>query len=764
MKKDQIRDFLNKNIFKADEQDESLGNLHLLKNRIYSLVSFLIVLFSGPLLVYGAYLFYQKNDYLQASLEIIVYIIVIISMTSPNIGVDLKKIIMISLIYFFGLVLLLSAGPQGAGQITIVLSFVLSSSVLGKKQNILFFIFNLAIFIMITVFLSLGFLKGLAISQYENYWLINVLTLQLVLMGMVFLHQMIYDGLEKQTEAVLKSKKKLAVSEERYRILADNTADVIWVYNVDLKKFVYISPAIKTLRGLTVEEALKESLEESVIPEFRAALVAEIAKSLNDFLHNPTEPEDFINEFKHPCKDGTSVWVETASRYRFNANGEVEIISSSRNIMERKEKEAQIEYLDDHDPLTGLFNRKALMKRMLKDEKQISVISINIDNFRVINEELGHKGGDRILQELSENIMTAVTDIGQVYRIGGDEFVVVIKNNYHKQVLNVAEKISKAVSRQFKSDSKILYITVSLGIGIGDENEDLSEIIKKSDTALYVAKKEKNQILLYQPSMEKRRSWEAILEKDLSSALENKEFELVFQPIYDINQHKFNQAEALLRWNHPDLGEISPVDFIPIAEKTRLIIPITNWVIKEVCKQSSKWASAGLGEMIISINISILLFENRGSELLEAVQTGIDEAMILASSIKLEITESCLIRDTNELIKTFSELKKIGVKLALDDFGTGYSFFGSIKDLPLDVIKLDRSLIAQIDIDLREQQIIKALITIIHNLKIKIVAEGIETVAEFEILQQMGCDYIQGFYFSQPLKASDLFFFCTNNS
>lgn len=659
MKKDRIRDFFNNNILKVDEQDESLSNLQLLKNRIYLLVSFLIVVFSGPLLVYGAYLFYQKNDYLQATLEIMVYIIVLISMTSPKIGVDIKKIIMISSIYFFGLVLLISAGPQGAGQITIILSFVLSSSVLGKKQNILFFLFNLIVFLGLTIFLYLGLLNFLAISQYEKYWLINVLTLQLVLMGMVFLHQMIYDGQEKQTEAVLKSKTDLAVSEEKYRILADTTADVIWVYNVDLKKFVYISPAIKSLRGLTAEEALEESIEEAVIPEFRAEMIAEIAKTLNEFLLNPSQAEYYINEMKQPCKDGSSVWVETASRYRFNDKGQVEIISSSRNIMERKQKEAQIEYMDDHDPLTGLYNRKALMKRMLKNDKELAGISINIDNFRVINEEFGHKEGDRILQELSENIMAAAANSGEIYRIGGDEFVVVIENNDQSQVLEAAKKISRSISRQFKSDTKTLYITASLGIAIGQGDEDLSEIVKKSDTALYVAKKEKNQILLYQPSMEKRKSLEAILEKDLWSALENKELELVYQPIYDIKQEKFNQAEALLRWHHPELGEISPIDFIPIAEKTRLIIPITDWVIREACKQSRKWADEGLEDMIISLNLSLLLFENRGLELLEAVQKGIDEAKIQASSIKLEITESCLIRDTNELIKTFSDLKKM---------------------------------------------------------------------------------------------------------
>jgi diguanylate cyclase (GGDEF)-like protein/PAS domain S-box-containing protein len=566
---------------------------------------------------------------------------------------------MISSIYFFGLVLLISAGPQGAGQITIILSFVLSSSVLGKKQNILFFLFNLIVFLGLTIFLYLGLLNFLAISQYEKYWLINVLTLQLVLMGMVFLHQMIYDGQEKQTEAVLKSKTDLAVSEEKYRILADTTADVIWVYNVDLKKFVYISPAIKSLRGLTAEEALEESIEEAVIPEFRAEMIAEIAKTLNEFLLNPSQAEYYINEMKQPCKDGSSVWVETASRYRFNAKGQVEIISSSRNIMERKQKEAQIEYMNDHDPLTGLYNRKALMKRMLKNDKELAGISINIDNFRVINEELGHKEGGRILQELSENIMAAAANSGEIYRIGGDEFVVVIENNDQSQVLEAAKKISRSISRQFKSDTKTLYITASLGIAIGQGDEDLSEIVKKSDTALYVAKKEKNQILLYQPTMEKRKSLEAILEKDLWSALENKELELVYQPIYDIKQEKFNQAEALLRWHHPELGEISPIDFIPIAEKTRLIIPITDWVIREACKQSRKWADEGLEDMIISLNLSLLLFENRGLELLEAVQKGIDEAKIQASSIKLEITESCLIRDTNELIKTFSDLKKM---------------------------------------------------------------------------------------------------------
>ncbi|WKY48776.1 EAL domain-containing protein [Eubacteriaceae bacterium ES3] len=760
MNNHRISDFFKLKILKKFEDDETIITLKILKNRIYAILSLLIVIFSGPVLFYGAYLFYQNGQHLFAFLEILVYLVISLSVFLPAIRVSVKKIILVMCTYFFSLILLFNTGPMGAGMISIIMAFVLSTTLLDKRQNIIFFIVNFLISVIITVFLYTGLLDDFAIAYYDSYWLINILTLQLVLLGLTIFHHMIYEGLEKQTKEIIKSKEELAASEENFRVLADTTVDVIWVYNIDLERFVYISPSITTFRGISVEEALEETLEETILPEFREPIREEIAKTLKEFKQNPTDPKCYINEVQQPNKDGGTIWIETASRYRYNKKGEIEIVSSSRNIMERKQKEAEIEYLDVHDPLTDLYNRKILMKRMLNEEPFSSVISINIDNFRVINEELGHKEGDRILRDIAIKIETAVNNRGTVYRAGGDEFVAVIKLTDEKGVFKVAEEINKAISTQFMSGKRLLFLTASLGISLGKKNAVLSETVREADAALYVAKKEKNRILLYQPSMEKRRSWEAIIEKELKTALENNEFEIVYQPIYDLKEDKFNHAEALLRWNHPEYGLISPVDFIPVAEKIRLIIPITNWIIKKVCFQSKIWQNVGLHDMVIGINISLLSFENRGTELMDAVENGIQEADIKPTSIKLEITESCLIRDTKELIKTFNQIKKIGVQLALDDFGTGYSSFGSLKDFPFDMIKLDRSLISNIEQDKREEQIARALITIIHSLNILVVAEGIETRQQFEILKNMNCDYIQGFYFSQPLMPDDLNSYC----
>ncbi|WP_296560582.1 bifunctional diguanylate cyclase/phosphodiesterase [uncultured Acetobacterium sp.] len=443
--------------------------------------------------------------------------------------------------------------------------------------------------------------------------------------------------------------------------------------------------------------------------------------------------------------------------------GEIEIVSSSRNINERKLKEEEIRYIDFHDPLTGLLNRKALSKSFadVKAKKgKKSVILVNIDNFRVINDALGHHEGDQVLLEMASKILKCVGISGLVYRYGGDEYVIIVESHDWQFVEQLASQVFKSISTQFMVARRLFYLTASIGISFGSETEGLEQTVKNADTALYAAKKERNKIVIYVPEMDQTRTREAILEKDMKVALEKGEFELHFQPIYDINKGVFNHAEALLRWNHPYLGRISPADFIPIAEKSKLIIPITDWVIREACQAVRNWQDMGIKEMTVSINISLLSFENRGTELVESVASGIYQAGIKPAFVKLEITESILIRDTEEIVKVFYELKQMGVKLALDDFGTGYSSFGCMKDLPLDIIKLDRSLISNMVTDEREQMIAESMITIIHGLGIQVVAEGVETEEQLEFLKKFGCDFIQGYLFSRPLTTVAFIDYC----
>ena len=763
MNREKIKAFFDSVINQNAVASEDTTGIEFWSNKIFSLLSFFLIFLGGPILLYGSYLFYTDGYVILAMVEAMVFFVIVFAIYKKKMRTDTRKFLIILSIYVISIVLLVYTGPYGAGMISVVFSFVLSVALLNKKRNRIFFAINLNVFVILTVLLYLDVFNGLEIEVFNNYWLVNAFTAQIVILVLSYLFTMIFDGLESQTQKIIKSKTLIAEREEKYRLLADTTADVIWVYNVSTGKFVYISPSIKDLRGFTVEEAMAQHFVDKLAFDSGHHFMEEISRTTQEFIAEPDNPKRYIYEVQQPCKNGEIIWVETSSRYRYNGLGEIEIVSSSRNINERKLKEEEIRYIDFHDPLTGLLNRKALSKSFadVKAKKgKKSVILVNIDNFRVINDALGHYEGDQVLLEMASKILKCVGISGLVYRYGGDEYVIIVESHDWQFVEQLASQVFKSISTQFMVARRLFYLTASIGISFGSETEGLEQTVKNADTALYAAKKERNKIVIYVPEMDQTRTREAILEKDMKVALEKGEFELHFQPIYDINKGVFNHAEALLRWNHPYLGRISPADFIPIAEKSKLIIPITDWVIREACQAVRNWQEMGITEMTVSINISLLSFENRGTELVESVASGIYQAGIKPAFVKLEITESILIRDTEEIVKVFYELKQMGVKLALDDFGTGYSSFGCMKDLPLDIIKLDRSLISNMVTDEREQMIAESMITIIHGLGIQVVAEGVETEEQLEFLKKFGCDFIQGYLFSRPLTTVAFIDYC----
>ncbi|MBU4439530.1 MAG: bifunctional diguanylate cyclase/phosphodiesterase [Acetobacterium sp.] len=769
MNRKKINQFFNTLIYKESDANSRMYGLEFWRNRIFSLLSFFLIVLGGPIMLYGAYLFYLAGSFALAGIEVAIFIIIAIAVYKKQMRMDIRKFLVILSIYCLSILLLVYTGPYGAGMISVVFTFVLAVSLLNKEQNQLFFIINIIVFIMLTFLLGNGIFNGMPIELFAKNWLINAFVAQICVTVLIYLFNMIYDGLESQTREIIESQALIAVSEEKYRLLADTTADVIWVFNVTTRKFVYISPSIRELRGYTVEEAMTERLEESMLFDSYQNFIGEITQTIPEFVKNPTVPKRYIMEIQQPCKNGDIVWVETSSRYRYNNLDEIEVVSSSRNINERKLKEEEFHYIDFHDQLTGLLNRKALTNTYheTKPKKSLaSVIIINIDNFRIINEALGHQEGDRVLLDWAIRILKSVGSNGVIYRYGGDEFVIIVESTECAYVQSLGKELLKSISTQFMAAKQLFYLTASIGISVGSALEKIEQTVRNAETALYAAKKEKNKIVNYVPEMDQSRTREAILEKDLKCALENDEFELHYQPIYDLKNGVINHAEALLRWNHQEFGRIPPSDFIPIAEKTKLIIPITDWVIEQVCNKIKHWQEIGIADMTVSINISILSFENRGAELTESVAGRSRAAGINPASVKLEITESILIRDTEEIITVFQDLKKIGVKLALDDFGTGYSSFGCMKDLPLDIIKLDRSLISNIVMDEREQMIVESMITIIQGLDIQVVAEGIETEEQLRFLENYNCDFIQGFFFSRPLSpdAFENYYFSMNRA
>lgn len=421
-----------------------------------------------------------------------------------------------------------------------------------------------------------------------------------------------------------------------------------------------------------------------------------------------------------------------------------------------------------HDPHTGLLNRNGFRQFLEFDSKQISlkdktIICLDIDNFRLVNEALGHEIGDFLIKEFASKITESVHDKGKVYHMDGDEFLILLETVDVNFIDGLTKKILQNISTQMLIQNRTYIITASMGVSTQSEEDSMKDVLDKAEMALYMAKKQKNTIVLYSKDMAKSRTRALIIEEDLRTALDNHQFELYFQPIYDVNKGVINQAEALLRWHHPEFGLISPMEFIPIAEKTKLILPITDWVINESCLQLASWNKIGIDGIVVSVNLSYLSFENRSDQLLKNLNHSIQSAGINPANLKLEITESTLIHNTNELMEVFNEIKQLGVKLALDDFGTGYSSLGYLKDLPMDIIKLDRSLINYIVKNKKSQMIVSSLIMIIHGLGLEVVVEGVETKEQYDILCQYKSDYIQGYLFSKPLPKKEFIDYYINH-
>lgn len=412
------------------------------------------------------------------------------------------------------------------------------------------------------------------------------------------------------------------------------------------------------------------------------------------------------------------------------------------------------------DPQTGLKNRMALRSLVEKanfnrQQLKLTVIYIDIDNFSMYNDSMGFTDGDQVIIETAENIKECVNGKGTIYRYGGDEFLILTDFFERSDVEEIVKNIQKFVMRPIKIKDRMIVFTVSIGVCIGSDGDTVADTIMKSEKAMYHAKKIKNTAIFYENYMDKASSWDYMLAEDMSHAIHNNEFELYYQPIIDVRTGCVKNAEALIRWNHPKFGLLSPCEFIPLAEKNRLILPITDWVISTVCKKIAEWNSNGIIEMSVSINLSMVSFDNKGSDFSDFIKHSILEAGINSSSLKLEITENSLIFDLDKVLKVFNDLKQHGLKLALDDFGTGYSTFSYLMDLPLDYIKIDRSLISGITHSERDQMIVKSLITIIHGLGLQVIVEGVETREQFDLLKNMDCDLIQGYFISRPIPAGE---------
>ncbi|MDP2154209.1 MAG: EAL domain-containing protein [Methylotenera sp.] len=437
----------------------------------------------------------------------------------------------------------------------------------------------------------------------------------------------------------------------------------------------------------------------------------------------------------------------------------------TKNVADAKE----IERLAFYDSLTGLPNRRLLMDRLnqaiamsARSVKNGALLFIDLDHFKTLNDSMGHSYGDLLLQQVAKRLIESVREGDTVARLGGDEFVVVLESlstsltDAATQVEYVGEKILNSLSQPYQIDTYEHYTTVSIGATLfSGHGSEVEELLKQADIAMYQAKKSgRNNIRFFDPEMQSTINNLAELETELRKALERDQFELFYQPQVDANCHPVG-VEALIRWQHPDRGLISPFYFIPLAEDSGLILPIGEWVLNTACKQLHQWQQhSSTKDLTVSINVSAKQF--RQVDFVRLVQSAVIQHKINPSYLKLELTESILLEKIDQTIATMNTLKDIGVQFSLDDFGTGYSSLQYLKKLPLDQLKIDQSFVRDIAEDVSDQAIVRTIIAMAQTLNLNVIAEGVETEQQRQLLEVNGCSTYQGYLFAKPMSIDQL--------
>lgn len=507
----------------------------------------------------------------------------------------------------------------------------------------------------------------------------------------------------------------------------------------------------------------------------REELLGNTHRIINSKHHNPAffkEMWDTIRSgntwegcIQNRAKDGSIYWVDTIIvPFPKGSLNPTRYVSIRRDITEQKAAEEQIYELAYYDPLTHLRNRRGFHEYMESEVEKakgtqeiFATIFIDLDRFKQVNDTLGHKVGDGLLEAIAyrmkESLDPAHTTL---FRIGGDEFTVVWSHmKDREEVKAAAAQILHIFEESFEINGYQICITPSLGVSIYPEHgEDPESLLRRADTAMYCAKESgENHYEIYTEEMENDFIHRRTLEQELRSALRLNKLELYYQPKINIQSKKMVGVEALLRWNHPEWGFIPPDKFIPIAENSGLIIPLGEWVIRTACKQNKAWQNKGYVPFIMSVNLSTLQFKQQN--LVEVVADALREAELDATWLEIEITESVLIDYGSEVIDKLNQLKKMGVHISIDDFGTGYSSFNHIKNLPIDIVKIDRSFVRELP-NSNDEAIVKAIISMAQALNLKVLAEGIETENQWHFLNEEGCQEGQGYLFSKPLPSDDV--------
>ncbi len=507
-------------------------------------------------------------------------------------------------------------------------------------------------------------------------------------------------------------------------------------------------------------EALNRSLPEDIVKVYLEA----INKARTN---NTTEHFEYqlkLSEQENRHYEGRIVVIDSQ-----------EALCLVRDITERKDSESRIFRLAYFDSLTGLPNRQSFMERLKREIKRanhtgdkLAMLFLDLDGFKSINDTIGHNTGDVILQWAAERIQNSIrssdfvsrSHAGQsdaeLSRLGGDEFTVVIPNlSCVEDVLILAHRVCEAMRRPFQLENRDVVLTASIGIALyPDDGEDAETLLKHADTAMYHAKNEgRDNCQFYSSALTHQAEKRLTLENDLRNALSQNELHLVYQPQFDVASNSFQSVEALVRWQHPKQGPISPLDFIPLAEENGLIIPIGEWVLQTACSEAVQWQKKGLC-LRVAVNLSPIQFKD--PDLVKNVLNILADTGFPPSKLILEITEGALMECSENTLETLKTLRDHEIQIALDDFGTGYSSMSYLKQLPINTIKVDQVFISTMLDDKDSFSIVRAIISLSKNLGFSLTAEGIETLNQAQTLKFLDCESLQGYYFSKPIKGEEI--------
>jgi diguanylate cyclase (GGDEF)-like protein/PAS domain S-box-containing protein len=562
--------------------------------------------------------------------------------------------------------------------------------------------------------------------------------------------------------AILTEELLLKQSEARFASLVRNASDVVTVVEID-STITYASPSSQRTLGYSSGDLDGTRFVDLVHEEDKTRALS--------FISATSEGEELTGtlEFRIRRRDGSFIYAETQRTNLLHDPNVRGIVLTTRDVSERREFEEQLSHQAFHDSLTGLANRVLFrdrvthaLERQERDQKPVSVLFMDLDDFKTVNDSLGHAAGDVLLGEVGERIRQILRAPDTAARLGGDEFAVLLEDSGDGiGAADVADRLIQSLDAPFHLENKEVFVRASIGIAVAEpgdaEIDDVEALMRNADVAMYMAKERgKNRYQMFEPEMHETALRRLELKADLQRALEHSEFILNYQPVIELDTGRISGVEALIRWIHPDRGLVPPLDFIPLAEETGLIVPIGRWVLREACAYAAGLHERFPSDHPLHMAVNLSAKQLARADVVDDIRAIVQETGIDPSTLIIEITESVMMADMDLSIARLTELKTLGVQIAIDDFGTGYSSLNYVRRFPVDILKVDKSFIDGVSEGGESSALTAAVIELAGILNLKPVAEGIERLDQLERLLELHCALGQGFYFAKPLESASL--------